>query len=255
MNRTLQYGEGLFETIKWMGRTKKLALHYERLRRSADYFNIPCPSYEEFVATISEKTGSRKGLYVKLLLLCEGEDYFPSPCRDYTLRVVVKELRPVPSGVKLCFSPFRRHSRDPLSRHKTTSYLFNVLVKRDALRRGFFDGIVLNERELPAETSSANLLLYRRGSFYTPPEEAGLLRGTTVSLLGREIGLREEYLKKEDLFGGFLFVVNSLLGVVPVVQIEDTRLKEDEKLTEELKTLLARLEELPPQTGGNFHEG
>jgi Branched-chain amino acid aminotransferase/4-amino-4-deoxychorismate lyase len=41
MNRTLLYGEGLFETMKLPISEKRLRLHYERLKSSAEFFGYP----------------------------------------------------------------------------------------------------------------------------------------------------------------------------------------------------------------------
>jgi Branched-chain amino acid aminotransferase/4-amino-4-deoxychorismate lyase len=51
-NRTLLYGEGLFETIKLPSTEERLKLHYERLKSSAELFGIPYPSYEEFIKIV-----------------------------------------------------------------------------------------------------------------------------------------------------------------------------------------------------------
>jgi len=255
MNRSLQYGEGLFETIKWLGLTKKLRLHYERLKNSAEVLGMPCPPYGKFVELIQKATKEKKGIYVKFLLLCGGSDYFPEKCTDVSTKIIIRDLPRKPDSVKLCISPYRIHSGNPLRYHKTLNYLFNILVKREALRRNFFDGIILNESGLPTETSSANLLLYRRGKFFTPARELGLLRGTTLTLLSEEIDIRETYLTTEQLKEGYLFIVNSLLGLVPVESIEKEELKIDRKLVEELNELLVKLENLPADTCGDVHEG
>lgn len=67
LNRTLLFGEGLFETIRWKPPEEKLKLHYERLEASAVYFGIPHPSYEEFLKDIE---GATKG----------GEDFMLNTC-------------------------------------------------------------------------------------------------------------------------------------------------------------------------------
>ncbi|NPB08450.1 MAG: aminotransferase class IV, partial [Aquificae bacterium] len=222
MNRTLLFGEGLFETIRWKGGTNKLPLHHERLKSSAKAMGLPYPSYGEFLEAIKKKAPHLCAL--KVLVAYEGGAYYPQLPESYTLKVFVRELREPPSGVVLGTSPYRRHSSDPTARHKSTSYLFNLLVKREALRRGLYDGIVLNERDELCETSSANLLLYRKGKFYTPDPESGLLYGTTLRFLEEELSLKKEPLTLRHLEGAYLFLVNSLTGFVPVVELEGRKL-------------------------------
>ena len=240
MNRTLHFGEGLFETILWKGENDKIPIHYERLSGSAEFFGIPCPSYGEFLERIKTAVGGdNSGRYVKFLLYSVGgRRYWEAP-EGYEVEVIVGEPPPVPESVSLCFSGMRVHSSDPLRRHKTTSYLFNILVKREAVGRGFHDGIILNEEGLITECSSSNLLLAKGGKLITPARESGLLWGTTLEYLGRKTEIIEERLKPEDIFESEgVFVLNSLIGVVPVKGIESRNMPVDLSILGELKGLL-----------------
>lgn len=248
MNRTLLYGEGLFETILWRGETPKLKLHYKRLRSSADQIGIPCPEYTDFLKAIEEKTEGRRDLYVKFLLLSEGPDRFWEEPKGYKIEVIVKPLPERPSTISLTFSPYRRHSGDPVVRHKTTSYLFNVLVRREARSRGFYDGIILNERGHVAECSASNIVILRGGRLYTPAVDSGLLRGTTLEVISKEIGVEETYITPEDLTSAdSIFLTNSLIGAVGVVRIEDTHKAVDVDVLEKMRETIERFNS-PPDT-------
>jgi len=239
MNRTLLFGEGLFETLRWLGGTAKLPLHYERLKSSAKALGLPYPTYEEFKEALSKVKGRWA---LKVAVFYEGGEYYADFPTHYALKVFKRELKRPPKGVFLGLSPYRRHSSDPTARHKSTSYLFNLLVKREAKRRGLFDAVVLNEKGEVCETSSANLLLYEKGKFYAPPPESGLLYGTTLRFLEEELSLKKIPLTPDRLEGSYLFLVNSLLGFVPVLGIEGRKLPFDGKLAEELNRLLERKE-------------
>jgi 4-amino-4-deoxychorismate lyase len=92
INRTLLYGEGLFETIKLPSTEERLKLHYERLKSSAEFFGIPCPSYEEFIKDcllpVEEPT------YLKFCLLSEGDDYYGGSSKTYQKLIIKKRLKP-----------------------------------------------------------------------------------------------------------------------------------------------------------------
>ncbi|GAB6066539.1 aminotransferase class IV [Aquifex pyrophilus] len=239
MKRTLLYGEGLFETIKWKGETKKVRRHYERMKSSADFFSYPCPSYEEFLKKIKEKTNGRKNLYVKFLLLLDGSDYYGDYPERYKTEVIVKPLPKVPERVKLGISSFRRHSRNPLFYHKTTNFLFNILVKREAKKEGFYDCLVLNEKERITETSSANILFYKDGRFYTPARESGLLWGTTIDIISEKLGVKEEKIDLNFLRDAkYVFILNSLIEVVPVSEIKGECYEVDKNLVKYLKEII-----------------
>lgn len=236
MNRTVQFGEGLFETILWKGENKKLRLHYSRLKSSAEFFSIPCPTYEEFLESIRTAVGGATDIYVKYILLSEGPDHYGAQPEGYRVEIKVREAPRPPETVDLCFSSYRRHSANPLFRHKTTSYLFNVLVKREAVRRGYFDGVVLNERGEVTECSASNLILLKRDRLYTPARESGLLWGTTLELLSQSFDIREEYLKPGDLLrADSIFLTNSLIGVVPVLSLEGKKKEINGEALRELK--------------------
>ncbi len=241
MNRTLYFGEGLFETIRWRGETPKVRLHYERLKSSAQELGLKYPSYEEFLSYIRTAAGGEKDIYVKFCLLSKGSEYFGDEPEDYEVRVVVKALPSPPNEVKLTISSYRRHSQNPTFRHKTTNFLFNILVKREARKRGYYDGIVLNEREEITECSSTNLVLLKGSKLLTPYREGGLLWGTTLEMLSRELNIREEKLKVKDLEeAGSIFITNSILGVVPVTKVEGLSKEVDRDLLEEMRSIILR---------------
>ncbi len=236
MNRSLLFGEGFFETIKWVGENRKLKRHYERLKSSCIDLGYPYPSYEEFLNAINEVAKDKK-VYVKFLLTFEGSSYFADYPNQYSYSVIVKDLPKPPSKVKLCISKSRRHSRDPVCKYKTTSYLFNILVKREAIKRGFYDALILNEQDLVCETSSSNILFFKGSKIFTPHRECGLLYGTTLASLSEKLDIREEKIKNLDAFDG-AFIVNSLIGCVSVESIEDINYKVDEEIKKEILKVL-----------------
>ncbi|HID66371.1 MAG TPA: aminodeoxychorismate lyase [Aquificaceae bacterium] len=241
MARALYYGEGLFETIKWLGENLKLTKHCQRLKQSAEFFGYPYPSYEEFLNKIVEATGNNKNLYVKFLLLYSGSDYYGDFPNSYKIDVIVKPLPKIPKSVKLCISDMRRHSKNPIFYHKTTNYLFNVLVKRKAKKRGFFDGIVLNEKDLITETSSANILIYKGRKFITPARESGLLWGTTIDIILEDLNVSEERINCNLLYSAdYVFILNSIVEVVPVKEIEGKNYRVDSLLLAEIKELIKK---------------
>ncbi len=238
LNRTLLYGEGLFETILWRGRTKKLIRHYERLKGSANFLKIPCPDFEEFVQLIEKETGGKKDLYVKFCLIASGDTRYDSLPDGYKTVVIVKPYKRL-KAVNLTISPFRRNSRDPVIYHKTMNYLFNILVKRKAVIDGFDDAIILNERDEITECSSSNLLMIKDDLFMTPSLQCGLLRGTTLSILMEKIDIKEVRIGIEELMDAdTLIITNSISGAVPVTKIMDNEFPISEDIIQELNRII-----------------
>ncbi|MFN3947378.1 MAG: aminotransferase class IV [Aquificaceae bacterium] len=239
LNRTLLFGEGLFETIRWKPQEEKLKLHYERLKSSAEVLGIPYPTYEEFLIDLQEATGKEENLYVKYLLISKGGDLLTDKPLQRGRLIITKPLRAMPEKVSLCLSPYHRHSSDPVCRHKTTSYLFNLMVKKYSQSLGFWDGIVVNEKGYVCECSTANLLFLKGSKLYTPARENGLLWGTTLEFLSRRIPIEEDYisLKKIEDYDG-LFVINSLLPCAIVESFEGKPLKQDLSTLEAIREIV-----------------
>ncbi len=220
--RTLFFGEGLFETILWRGRTTKLLRHYRRLKNSAEFFLIPCPDYETFCQEIEKKTEGRKNLYVKFCLLSKGEALYYSMPKESGILVIVKDFFPDTNPKKLCLSSIKRHSSNPVIYHKTMNYLPNIFVKREALSKSFDDAIMLNERDEITECSASNILIVKDGKLFTPSRKCGLLMGTTIEILIQKMNVKEERLTVNDLYhASAIFITNSLIGALPVVQFEN----------------------------------
>ncbi len=220
VERFIHFGEGLFETLRWQeGKFfTPLEYHYQRLQSGASFFEIPYPTFEVFKKFLEkhlkEFKNQPKPFYVKFLLLSLGEGYYGGKATDYRLKVVIKPFNPPKGKLTLTISPFRKCSANPLWRFKTTNFLFNVKVKKEALKRGFYDALVLNEFERITETSSANFYCQKDGVLLTPPTEEGLLEGVYRRLLLEQGKAFQHPLRLEDLKTcERFFISNSLLGL------------------------------------------
>ncbi|RTZ60901.1 MAG: aminodeoxychorismate lyase [Gammaproteobacteria bacterium] len=226
VDRFKHFGEGLFETFKVEGGKlpPHFEYHYERLKEGASFLGIPHPTFGEFKSFTEKHIRFTKNtdtpFYVKVLLLSLGSGYYGDFPNSYRLEIVVKPLRLPPKDLTLTLSGFKKCSSNPLWRFKTTSFLFNVLVKREALKRGFYDAVVLNERGNITETSSANFYCLRDGVLLTPPVSEGLLPGVTRRVLLEEGKAQEEVLPLEELPKcEKFFISNALLGLREVTLV------------------------------------
>lgn len=237
--RTLFFGEGLFETILWSGKKNRLLRHYKRLKESAEFFHIPCPNYSEFCEKIEEKINGSKNIYVKFCLLSKGESLYYSSPQDSEILVIVKEYIPDIKPKKLCLSGIRRHSKNPVIYHKTMNYLTNIFAKREALSRGFDDGVMLNEREEITECSASNILIVKNNSLFTPAHECGLLMGTTMQILIKKMNIKEERISVNDIYNASsVFITNSLIGALPVVQFENKNYSLNSELLNSINSVI-----------------
>ena len=228
-NRTLLFGEGLFETFR-VYKGRRLAFvedHLDRMAEGCRFFAFPFSRSEAVDALrfaldeIPHDTESR----LRLSLVCHGE-HCVEKTEFQTSWEPLKEVHiQQGEGVKLGMAPIQRYSGSPLVRFKTTSYLENIFIFTWARGQGFFDALFTNERGEITEGSITNVFFLSGGHILTPPQEAGLLAGITrkqiimvVDTLG--FTLRESIITPADLkqFDG-AFVTNSVIEVLPVFTV------------------------------------
>lgn len=229
-NRTLAFGEGLFETFRvYPGR--KLCFvkeHLERMASGCRFFDISFSLKEAKKALFSSLNTipEDKDIRLRLNLITYGSDTVERV--DFST-----EWQPLPNmpgwqkeGVKIGITPFRRFSGSPLVRFKTTSYLENITAFRQARSRGFFDALFANERDEITEGSISNIFFIKENRIITPSVEAGLLPGITrkkIIELAHSSGIPIKELRitlaELDHFES-AFVTNSVIEILPVMSIE-----------------------------------
>ena len=107
--------------------------------------------------------------------------------------------------VRLALREHGRHAASPLSGVKSISWLNNVWAVGEAVRDGFDEVVMLNERGEVAECTSANIFAVKNGKILTPPLNSGCLEGVTRGILmeiAPEAGVSvvEQALRPEDLY-------------------------------------------------------
>ena len=115
-----------------------------------------------------------------------------------------------------------RHAAAPLAGVKSISWLPNVWAVAEAVKDGFDEVVLLNERGEVAECTAANVFAVKNRKIYTPPLSSGCLEGVTRGFLfeiAPEVGISvvEQTLRPEDLYSADEVFVSStnrnLIGV------------------------------------------
>lgn len=226
-NRTLFFGEGLFETFRVYrgGRIPWIDEHLARMARGCQFFSLPFSTEEargailRVLNEIPEEAEAR----LRLNLLSYGDQDVSEVRFSVHWEVLPDMNRLMSEGVRLGISPIRRYSLSPLVRFKTTSYMENMFVLRWARQHGFFDAIFTNERGEVTEGCISNIFFIKGDRVViTPPVEAGLLDGITrakiIEILDfMNVDVLEEKILPDDLpqFQG-AFVTNSVIELLPV---------------------------------------
>lgn len=201
----------LFETMRqWpeLG-LRNLDRHLRRLRDSAHYFGFPF-SEPAARAMLDREVPGSVGARVRLTLRRTGDlevTVGAPPSRSHRPVRLALDTEPVDSSQCWLF-------------HKTTR---RDLYTCRASRHADADEVLLvNERSDVTETTVANLAVRLDGTWWTPPQEAGLLPGVERGRL-LELGrLRERTLSCADLVrADALAVLSSLRGWRPAVLVPE----------------------------------
>lgn len=232
------FGYGLFETMRaYDGRVFRLDSHLERLERSAKRLGIPVEvaGLDRAVAETIRKNGV-KDARVRVTISPGEGSLTPDPgsCKNPTVLITALKYTPwsleiYSRGWEVIFSSFTRHSRSLLAAMKTASYLESILARQEARDLGADDAILLNDRGMAAEATSSNLFLFSCNLLKTPGPDSGILPGITRGVIfelaaALGIGIVEADILPEELLAAEeVFVTNSMIEIMPVTLINDSK--------------------------------
>ena len=261
LDEGFQFGLGAFETIAVeAGKPIFLDKHLKRLERAAEFLHLGTLSdrgitekqilrYLEEQAQLPE---SREN-FANMTQLPESRENF-SDITHCALKImlskenVVFSMRANPytpeqyeKGFVLDISPVKRNETSSLVYYKTMNYGDCILEKRNAVAAGVDERLFLNTKDQICEGTVSNIFFVKQGKLYTPEVRCGLLPGILREYICETQHVEEVIIYPKDLKEyEECFVTNSLMGIMPVRQIEETLFTE-EKVTQ---TLLAKYQKL-----------
>ncbi len=247
LTRSLFFGEGVFETFRW---NNKLPVHFskhlERLKKGSELLRIPIPRTDEILNHIDQAVSLSKSndLYIKIALISKGDRIFFKNPDESSLLVMTREYIQSTDTVTLCVLSLKRNPESLLIRHKTFNYLENIIGRREAIEKGYDEGLFLNTNDDLAEATASNLFWARGKDLFTPATESGILPGITREImleiaekLGYKINARKfdlSYLLNSD----FAFLTNSLMGMTYVEKVNKQMMPQVNKNYLDIKKML-----------------
>ena len=235
-NRSLRYGDGLFETMHWNGRlVRNLDFHLDRLFQGLMIlkFDLTAGFTREFISgeinrfcgnnAPSEKARIRLNVFRE-----DGSLLFPT--LNKPVFVIESDKFPEPNISPLRLVLFEGEKKYPgkLSNLKTNNYLLNILAIQHAKENGFDDALYLNSRGNICEASSSNLFMVQKGVLFTPALSQGCVAGTKrrellEKLPGLGFQVEETIITKDMVFEmEEVFLTNAIRGIRPVICINNT---------------------------------
>lgn len=236
-DRGLLLGDGLFETL-WVrdGVPADWAAHMERMALGCAALGLPAPDLDGALAAAQEalrQAGLLSGPAALRLTWTAGSGGrgLDRPAEAVPrLFATAAPLTPSLDPLQVITARTRRNASSLTSRHKTLSYLDNVLARREARLVGADEALILNTDGHVACASAANLFWLTQGRLLTPALDCGVLPGVTrAQVLQRasQGGLETaEVMLGPDALDGAeaIFLTNSLMGVRPVWSLDGRRL-------------------------------
>ena len=252
-DRSFTLGHGLFETMFVnQGDIPAFSYHWERLNASAPKIDIKLPFSQNQLKTfinevVEENDLAHQAIGVRVTV-SHGEaprGIWPSaiPAANFVISAFPLEQR-VDNPFKAFIVAIPKNEKALSASIKSTSYLDNILAKREAINNGFDEAILLNGAGFVADGAISNIFMVKCGEIVTPSIEDGALPGIIRSILIQELGhkypiLERSITKAELLEADEVFVTNALLGVQPVRQINDrlfSSLNLAQKIGDDLRT-------------------
>jgi len=231
----LLYGDGVFEAIRvYDWNIFKLKEHIDRLFESAKAIMINIPlTKDELVSKVVEivkKNNLRYG-YIRIIVTRGvgpmGVD--PRNCKEPTIIIMTERREPIwgEKPITAITSSIRRIPPECIDpKIKSLNYLNNILAKIEAINAGADAAIMLNVQGYVSEASTENIFVVKSGVLYTPPLEAGILRGITretVIEIAKDLNIPvvERNLTIHDLYtADEVFLAGTAAELAPVIKID-----------------------------------
>lgn len=235
-NRGFAYGDGLFETIKVAGgRAQFLTEHLQRLERDCARLDIYFDSAALNAEVRSLLSSNNTGVLKIIITRSSAQRGYASPPRARGERFLRFYPQPFPQderavdgvAVRLCRQ--RLSEQSALAGMKHLNRLEQVLARAEWSDNSITEGLMLDTAGRLIEGTMSNVFLVQAGRAMTPRLHrcgvSGVIRGVILNQLSaRCVPVIEADLTLDDVYrADEIFLSNSIVGILPVRQIECIR--------------------------------
>jgi branched-chain amino acid aminotransferase len=234
MDHSVWLGSSVFDGARSIGgRMPDLRLHLQRVIHSAERVGLQCPlTVDEMEVLVRDgvaKFPADAALYIRPLVFgCEGF-LIPEPQHSGFALTLFDAPMPAFTGFSACLSALRRPdaSMAPTDAKASALYANTTRVMRDAMARGFDNGVVLDSDGMVAEFATSNLFLVTPdGKVVTPVPNgtflAGITRARVIALLAEAgVAVEERSVRPQELDTALeIFNTGNYGKVTPCVRYE-----------------------------------
>jgi branched-chain amino acid aminotransferase len=259
-SHVIHYGSAVFEGMRCYATPDgpaifRLDAHTERLYNSAKIYRMDIPySPAEFNQAVAETILANRmdACYIRPIFYRGygqlGVNPFPCPVEsaimvwDWGKYLGAEALE---KGVDVCVSSWTRIAPNTLPTMAKTAanYMNSQLIKMEAVKEGYLEGIALDSDGYLSEGSGENLFLVKNGTLLTPPLVSSVLPGITrdsVMALARRQGIPvvEQMLPRELLYiADEVFFTGTAAEITPIRSVDKITIGRGERgpITEALQ--------------------
>lgn len=233
-DRGLQYGDGIFTTLKVLrGVPLFLGRHIDRLRRDGQRLGLPLPPSEILAEEVTRLADSHPDSVIKILLTRGegGRGYRVAATLTGTRIISAHPLPAYPDshtqqGVRVRFCQLQLGINPALAGIKHLNRLEQVLARSEWEDDAIWEGLLTDSEGYLVEAVMSNVFLVQQGRLRTPLLDRNGVAGVMRSIVldqAQALGMSVEIcrLKPADaLQADEIFLTNSVIGIFPVQSVE-----------------------------------
>lgn len=243
-SHVIHYGSAVFEGIRCYATPEgpavfRLDAHSRRLYDSAKVYRMQPAmeraAFEQAVLDTIAANNMWNGCYIRPLVYRGygklGVDPLPNPI---DVAILVWEWgrylgdEALEGGIDVRISSWNRLAPNtlPSMSKSAANYMNSQLIKMEALKEGYAEGIALDREGYLSEGSGENLFLVRQGRLITPPVSSAALPGITrdsVFELARELGIPvvEQRVPRELIYlADEVFFTGTAAEITPIRSVD-----------------------------------
>ncbi len=231
LDRGLSYGDGLFETIRFVDGVAPLwSRHMQRLRESCQRLQLPEPDAVTLMREAQATVGDASQAVVRITVTRGvGERGYAPPLMSNPTRIVAAFNAPAMTGdayvhgvrVRWCDT---RLARQPLlAGMKHLNRLEQVLARAEWRDAAVAEGLMRDTEEQVISATMANVFAVIDGQLVTPAlTQCGVAGVARAEVLAVRPDARVMSLSPEMLLqAGEVFLTSSVRGILPVQAVDD----------------------------------
>lgn len=209
------FAQGVFETILIKKEAIFLEEHINRLNKSIDIMNLGEHIDTKFIKNFI-KEEKLKNIVLKIVVTEKNI--------VFSTREIKYSKEDYENGFKIKLSSVLRNPTSNMTYIKSLSYNENLYEYNKANKEGFNEVVFLNIYGNIAEGATSNIFIIKDKKIYTPKISDGILPGVVRNWVIENFEVCEKHLNKKDLYSADeVFITNSVLGIMKVVQFEEKK--------------------------------